>query len=47
MWLDLEDNAVKGLGSKIIKIINTYKTIAESANMNFGIYTGAAYYTPI
>ena len=46
MWLDLEDNAVKGLGSKIIKIINTYKTIAESANMNFGIYTGAAYYTP-
>lgn len=46
MWLDLEDNAVKGLGSKIIKIINTYKTITESANMKFGIYTGAAYYNP-
>jgi len=46
MWLDLEDNAVKGLGNNIITIINTYKTIAKSANMNFGIYTGAAYYTP-
>ncbi|MBD5452682.1 MAG: hypothetical protein HDR25_08580, partial [Lachnospiraceae bacterium] len=41
-----EDNAVKGLGSKIIAIINIYKTFAKSANMNFGIYTGASYYTP-
>ena len=46
MWLDLEDNAVKGLGNKIVDIINTYKMFAESANMDFGIYTGAAYYTP-
>lgn len=46
MWLDLEDNAVKGLGSNIIKIINTYKMFAESANMDFGIYTGASYYNP-
>ena len=46
MWLDLEDNAVKGLGSNIIAIINTYKMFAESANMDFGIYTGAAYYNP-
>lgn len=46
LWLDLEDNAVKGLGSKIITIINIYRTFAKSANMNFGIYTGAAYYTP-
>ena len=46
MWLDLEDNAVKGLGSNIIKIINVYKMFAESASMNFGIYTGASYYNP-
>ena len=46
MWLDLEDNVVKGLGSNIINIINIYKQIAESANLKFGIYTGAAYYNP-
>lgn len=37
MWLDLEDNAVKGLGSSIVDIINTYKMLADSANMDFGI----------
>lgn len=46
LWLDLEDNAVKGLGSSIIDIINTYKMFAESADMDFGIYTGAQYYNP-
>ncbi len=46
MWLDLEDNAVKGLGSSIVDIINTYKMLADSANMDFGIYTGAQYYNP-
>lgn len=46
MWLDLEDNAVKGLGSNIVNIINTYKMFADSTNMGFGIYTGAQYYNP-
>ena len=46
MWLDLEDNAVKGLGSKIIDIIEIYKMFADSASMKFGIYTGAQYYNP-
>lgn len=46
MWLDLEDNTVKGLGSKIVNIINIYKMFAKSANMDFGIYTGTAYYNP-
>ena len=46
MWLDLEDNAVKGLGGNIIAIINAYRTFAESTNMHFGIYTGAQYYNP-
>ena len=46
MWLDLEDNAVKGLGSSIIDIINIYRMFAKSAGMGFGIYTGAQYYNP-
>lgn len=46
MWLDLEDVSVKGLGSKILKIIDTYKQEAEKAGMRFGIYTGASFYKP-
>lgn len=46
MWLDLEDNAVKGLGSKIVDIINVYRDTAKSAGMGFGIYTGLSYYKP-
>ncbi len=46
MWLDLEDNAVKGLGSLIVKIITIYKTAADTADMAFGIYTGGQYYNP-
>lgn len=46
MWLDLEDVAIKGLGSKILTIINIYKNVAEQAGMRFGIYTGASFYKP-
>ena len=46
MWLDLEDNDVKGLGSLIVKIITIYKTAADTADMAFGIYTGGQYYNP-
>lgn len=46
MWLDLEDAAVKNLGSRIVDIINTYRMYATSAGMGFGIYTGAQYYNP-
>lgn len=46
LWLDLEDNAVKGLGSNILNIINIYQSSAQDAGMHFGIYTGAAYYNP-
>lgn len=46
MWLDLEDVSVKGLGDKILKIIDTYKQEAEKAGMRFGIYTGASFYKP-
>ncbi len=46
MWLDLEDNAVKGLGSNILNIISIYQSSAQDAGMHFGIYTGAQYYNP-
>ncbi len=46
MALDLEDKSMMGLGSKIIPIINIYRDIAQAANMNFLIYTGASYYNP-
>ena len=46
LWLDLEDNAVKGLGSNILNIISIYQSSAQDAGMHFGIYTGAAYYNP-
>lgn len=46
MWLDLEDSCMRGLGSKILNIINIYKETAESAGMGFGIYTGASFYNP-
>lgn len=46
MVADLEDVCMKGLGSKILKIIDIYKTTAESAGMKFIIYTGASYYNP-
>ena len=46
MWLDLEDNAVKGLGSNILNIISIYQSSAQDAGMHFGIYTGASYYNP-
>ena len=46
MWLDLEDVCMKGLGSKILNIINIYRHTAEQAGMKFGIYTGASFYNP-
>jgi GH25 family lysozyme M1 (1,4-beta-N-acetylmuramidase) len=45
MWLDLEDTCMRGLGSKLVNIINIYKKIAENNGMSFGIYTYAYYYT--
>lgn len=46
MWLDLEDKSMMGLGSKIVDIINIYRAAAKAADMEFGIYTGAQFYTP-
>ena len=46
MWLDLEAVCMRGLGSKILNIINIYRETAEQAGMDFGIYTGASFYNP-
>ena len=44
MWLDLEDKVMMGLGIRIVDIIRVYQTAAKSAGMEFGIYTGVAFY---
>ena len=44
MWLDIEDNCMKNLGSFLVDIIYTYKNIAAQAGMGFGIYTGVSFY---
>jgi GH25 family lysozyme M1 (1,4-beta-N-acetylmuramidase) len=44
LWLDLEDTCMQGLGSRIIDIINEYKTIAQGNGLKIGIYTYYAYY---
>lgn len=46
MWLDLEDKTMMGLNSRIVDIINIYRQTAKAAGMEFGIYTGAQFYTP-
>ena len=46
MALDLEDKSMMGLGSKILKIIDIYRQMAQAAGMDFLIYTGASYYNP-
>lgn len=44
LWLDLEDKVMMRLGSRIVDIINVYQTAAKGAGMEFGIYTGVAFY---
>ena len=46
MWLDLEDVSMRGIGSRILNIIEIYQNAALEAGMDFGIYTGASFYTP-
>lgn len=46
MWLDLEDVSMRGLGKRILNIIDIYRDFAEDAGMKFGIYTGASFYNP-
>jgi GH25 family lysozyme M1 (1,4-beta-N-acetylmuramidase) len=44
MWLDIEDDCMRGLGHGLIDIISVYRSIALIAEMQFGIYTYNAFY---
>lgn len=44
VWLDVEDSCQKGLGTKLIDIINAYGAVIEEAGLKFGVYTGLYFY---
>lgn len=44
VWLDVEDNCQKKLGSLLIDIILAYKEVIEHAGLKFGLYTGQSFY---
>lgn len=44
VWLDVEDSCQKDLGELLIDIINEYGTVIKSAGLEFGVYTGLAFY---
>lgn len=44
VWLDVEDSCQKGLGRRLIDIINAYQTVIEEAGYEFGVYTGLSFY---
>lgn len=44
IWLDVEDECQKGLGSLLKDIINTYRDVVVSAGYDFGVYTGMSFY---
>ena len=44
VYLDVEDQCQKGLGSLLIDIINAYSDVIKSAGLEFGVYTGLSFY---
>lgn len=44
VWLDVEDNCQKGLGRKLIDIINAYSDVITRYGLAFGVYTGKSFY---
>lgn len=44
VWLDVEDECQKNLGSTLIDIINAYAKVITSAGYEFGVYTGYSFY---
>lgn len=44
VWMDVEDNCQKGIGETLINIINTYGNVIRGAGLEFGVYTGLAFY---
>lgn len=44
VWLDVEDNCMKGMGQKLIDIILAYQAVIQAAGLDFGVYTYLAFY---
>ena len=44
VWLDVEDDCQKKLGSKLIDIIEAYQKVIEGYGLDFGVYTGLSFY---
>lgn len=44
VYMDIEDNIMKNLGSLMNDIIKAYKQVIEEAGCAFGIYTGMSFY---
>lgn len=44
VYLDVEDQCQKGLGSLLVDIINAYSDVIKSAGLEFGVYTGLSFY---
>lgn len=42
--LDVEDACQKGLGERLIQIINAYQSVIQSAGLKFCVYTGLSFY---
>ena len=42
--MDVEDKVQKGIGSKLIDMINAYQDVIESAGLPFMLYTGLSFY---
>lgn len=44
VWMDVEDKCQQGLGAGLIGVINSYRSVIESAGYDFGLYTGYSFY---
>ena len=44
VWLDVEDKRIDGKGEQLIKAMKAFQKIIENAGLEFGIYTGQAWY---
>lgn len=44
VYLDVENDCQKNLGTTLVDIINAYKAVIEGAGLEFGVYTGLSFY---
>lgn len=44
VYLDVEDDCLKGLGRKLFDIIDAYAGVVIGSGLEFGVYTGSSFY---